>query len=514
MSINDKVKRVIRDWLNVQRSNLNHMIMIQETDDIQISFFKNELWYRGDASELHQFYGQYSDGVNNSMFWHGQSTSGVDFRKIHTGLPAIIIDKLVDIVVDDMNDIRILSNIKDKKGKSLDDTEATNRWKVIEKEHDFKDTILKEAVKEALLGDCVIKLSYDTDVSKFPLIEVIPGKDVDFEYKRGRLIGIRFYFAKKIDNKMFALEEYYQRDGVTYKLYDENGKDVSVGLIEQLYNLYPFVYEGDFIMATPFIIARSKKFAGRGKSILEGKEGSFDSYDEVWSQWMDALRDGRTRTYIPENLVPRNPENGKLLKPSTFDNRFVQTESDMREGSKSGVQVENPDIHSDKYLSTYITALDLCLQGIISPSTIGIDVKKLDNAESQREKEKTTMYTRSKIISKIEKIVPEIVDKVLKVDDLLNKREPLDYNVTVDFGEYANPSFEAQVETIGKARQQQVMSIETAVEELYGDSWTEEEKNEEVKRLKIELGYEVDEQSVNEFDIQHNDEYKVEDVTS
>jgi len=32
------------------------------------------------------------------------------------------------------------------------------------------------------------------------------------------------------------------------------------------------------------------------------------------------------------------------------------------------------------------------------------------------------------------------------------------------------------------------MSIEQAVEELYGDSWTEEQKEEEIKRLKEEQG--------------------------
>lgn len=42
--------------------------------------------------------------------------------------------------------------------------------------------------------------------------------------------------------------------------------------------------------------------------------------------------------------------------------------------------------------------------------------------------------------------------------------------VNLPFGEYANPSFESQVETVGKAKQSGIMSIERCVEELYGDS--------------------------------------------
>ena len=61
-------------------------------------------------------------------------------------------------------------------------------------------------------------------------------------------------------------------------------------------------------------------------------------------------------------------------------------------------------------LQSYITALDLCLQGLISPSTLGIDVKKLDNAEAQREKEKATEYTRGKVIDVLEKIIRKLVE--------------------------------------------------------------------------------------------------------
>lgn len=56
----------------------------------------------------------------------------------------------------------------------------------------------------------------------------------------------------------------------------------------------------------------------------------------------------------------------------------------------------------------------------------------------------------------------------------------------VSFGEYANPSFESQVETVGKGKTQGIMSIEACVDELYGDPRDEEWKEEEVERLKAE----------------------------
>ncbi len=65
-----------------------------------------------------------------------------------------------------------------------------------------------------------------------------------------------------------------------------------------------------------------------------------------------------------------------------------------------------------------------------------------------------------------------------------------DIDVEVPFGEYANPSFESQVETIGKGRTQNIMSIEACVDELYGDTKTEEWKSAEVSRIKAEIGVE------------------------
>ena len=112
----------------------------------------------------------------------------------------------------------------------------------------------------------------------------------------------------------------------------------------------------------------------------------------------------------------------------------------------------------------------LALQGIISPSTLGIDVKKLDNAEAQREKEKATLYTRNAIVTALQDYLPKLISMVLNADSVLKKKPLQEVKIDVPFGEYANPSFESQVETVSKAKTGGIMSIEASVEELYGDS--------------------------------------------
>lgn len=165
------------------------------------------------------------------------------------------------------------------------------------------------------------------------------------------------------------------------------------------------------------------------------------------------------------------------------------TGNDVTEsGSGNRIYNEQAAIPHDSYLATYITALDLALQGVISPSTLGIDVKKLDNAEAQREKEKTTLYTRGKIIEVLDKALPQLAAAAVCGLQIWHDQSVEKPEVKVKFGEYANPSFESQIETVAKGKAGKVISTETAVEELYGDSKDKAWKAEEVKRIKEEAG--------------------------
>lgn len=86
----------------------------------------------------------------------------------------------------------------------------------------------------------------------------------------------------------------------------------------------------------------------------------------------------------------------------------------------------------------------------------------------------------------------------INADNILHNKSIEEVKVNIPFGEYANPSFESQVETVAKAKQGGIMSIERCVEELYGDTLDDHCKEEEIARLKAEQGIQdVDEPGVN-----------------
>jgi hypothetical protein len=187
-------------------------------------------------------------------------------------------------------------------------------------------------------------------------------------------------------------------------------------------------------------------------------------------------------------LIPRDPNTGKVLKPNPFDNRYIKTDADMRERADNKITTSSAEIKHDSYMATYASALDLCLQGVMSPATLGVDVKKLDNAEAQREKEKVTLYTRDAIIEALQPVLEKLVEESIRTYYRSRLEAEPEYEVTVSFQDYANPSFESQIETVGKGKMNGIMSIEACVEELYGDDKTDEWKEEEIKRLKAEQG--------------------------
>ena len=194
-----------------------------------------------------------------------------------------------------------------------------------------------------------------------PIIEFLEADRSKGKGQRGRITEIIFKTAYSKDTSTYILYEHYGKGYIRYELKNAYDKDVELDTLEKTAGLKDVTWDGDFMLAEYVSFYSSDKFEGRGQSIFDAKRDNFDALDEAWSQWVDALRAGRTKTYIPENLIPRNPKTGELLKPNTFDNRFIKLAPSMSENNDGKINTESAPIQHDSYLATYITALDLCL---------------------------------------------------------------------------------------------------------------------------------------------------------
>ena len=424
----------------------------------------NRLWYTGDADALSQVYAQ----LGGNGFW-AKSAKNTQVQRIHTGIPGAIVDTLAQLVVSDLLDAQI-----------ADSPVLEERLAAMLEGVSFHD-VLEDAVAQMLvIGDGAFRVTYDGRVG----VAFVPGDRVLFDGDE-----IVFCTRYKTAAREYLLRETYAPGAIRCILTDSAGIAVPLDTLPETAELVPeLTFSGGVMLAVPLRCRRSPVWPGRGQSIFDRKRGSFDALDEAWSQWMHAVRKSHAKTYIPESLARYDPQTGAPMRPDDFTDSFLVVGSSMAENGRDQIVTAQPDIAYEGYLSAYMTALDLALQGIISPSTLGIDVKKLDNAEAQREKEKTTLYSRARIVQVLQKVLPQLFAAMLWLDGAVRGEAVEVPGITVPFGEYANPSFEAQVETLGRAKTTGIISNEALVDELWGDTKTAQWKAEELGRLEAADG--------------------------
>lgn len=473
MRIMERVKSMIRNWLEIQPASTKGFT-IREPISFETNVMRNRIWYRGDASELDQLFKALAeDTVCNARFW-AAAPQDETIRKAHSGLPGIIVDTFAALVSADLDDI-------DFDG----DDHAKGEWEQIAKENKLP-TLINTAIAETLVtGDGAFKLNIDTTISNSPILEYWGADSVEYVYSHGRVQEIHFLSA--VGEHGRVLKEIYKPGSITYKLI-QNDKELPLDAEESTADLQPVEFNGDFMLAVPMRFWQSSRWRGRGQSIFDRKTDAFDAHDEVISQWMDAVRSGRVQKYIPEDLIPRNEKTGELRMPNSFGTNFVKIASSNKENANDKIDTTQPEIRYEAFLASYTATLNMCLQGIMSPATLGIDVGKMSSAEAQREKKDVTGITRNAITCALEEALPKVAQIALAAQDILNGGTPSVYNATVTFGEYGAPDFDSRVQTVGNAAGSGVMSIEAQVDELWGASKDDDWKKKEVSRIRYERG--------------------------
>ena len=107
--------------------------------------------------------------------------------------------------------------------------------------------LIGSCISETLVdGDGAFKISVDTDLSLYPIIEFYGGERVSYVYKRGRLQEIIFHTSYTQDMADFCLHEHYGRGFIDYKLYNARGDEVELGTVEECISLKPHnTFAGD-----------------------------------------------------------------------------------------------------------------------------------------------------------------------------------------------------------------------------------------------------------------------------
>ena len=167
----------MRSFLRIYPSMGNNF-QINELLDFDSNVAVNKIWYRGDSYEIEQLYKQIEN--KNFSFWGSVPSAGLEIRKIHTGIPKTMVNILSGLIADDMQAVEFSH-----------DADA-NTWEQIAEENRFNDLVKSAIAKTLYTGDGAFKITIDTSISPFPIIEFYEADRIKVKRKRGRIESITF----------------------------------------------------------------------------------------------------------------------------------------------------------------------------------------------------------------------------------------------------------------------------------------------------------------------------------
>lgn len=448
----------LQDYTKIRGGNMPKKVLEYEQYKLQEKY----LWFVGDEDLLADYYqtNTSSFGVINTRASYYYTNVTDKVRVVHSGMPSLISHGKARLVTNSDVEISVIN------GKDVDEKQ-TELLNVILEDNSFDRLLYTSILIQSWAIRFAWKIGYDKNLTKYPLIEKYTPFNYETIEERGRALGYIFKTDYGECNEKYQLHEIYTSGLIDYKLYKivrNELVDVPLTTLEETKELEPFKFKGNFIMAGEF----------KGiKSDYDGVIAEFDALDEAWSQLMDEIRTGRAEVYVPEVLAT-----GK--KFDDFRKKYVVTGTDPRENGKNEISHNQSAIRTDEYTKAInsITYNILANAGL-NPLTIGINDEAGANAsqEALMQREVTSLRTRKSLVKVFEEFLVPMCNKILKADDVFNKRTPVDRELSVSFGEYIPPDRNTRIEQTAKMVDFDIIDQEKALDDIYGEELTEDEKS-------------------------------------
>lgn len=460
----------VRNWLGVnnQPTLVTSVPLNQRTNRLDEYW----VWYaEPDAKKLTNFYMGMKGVIGKQDYFYCRSAYEKN-KKTHSGLPKAIVDTICNT-----------TGIPTYKVEGDDVSDAY--LKDICEKNDFAN-IIKQVMRPRTLvigGGClwVSNLKAVNERFDVPIFEFVDERECDIE-----MVGNIFISATKKTGYTHAGENYVLHEKRSYNLienvlYNSKGNVVGLDKIPDTEHLESKINLNiNDIAAIP--VRYKNGVWSYGSSIFAGKVDQFDDLDQTHSQISELVRKFTVVTFASAELFDKDKQ-GNVLAPDEFDVRVMTLKASKRQDDKPLFERMYPSVVFSEIISAEVQQTISILQGILSPSSLGIEVQRNNNAEAMREKEKVTLVTRDDIIDNEKFVIKKALSIALKIYDYMNGRVPKDYSIAVDYPDFSSPTFEQLVATFLPMYAANAISPKQFVESLYGDTMTEEDKADEIAFL-------------------------------
>lgn len=526
MNIIDYIKQRIRkSFGNAKREgdpNDERLTYISDAEAIARERIRaNRVWYLGDGDELLNYYtNQDAYGFarnatfnrNKRNYFWGLSATECHIKRVHSGLPKAIIDTLVNAIgmpeIGAGNPEALTSSAK------AEWDEIDSRLADILEANDFTYKLMQQARPLTLVeGWGAWAINIKPDASDHPILEWYTAENVEFVSKSGIIVGVILKSYYKVGDKDYVLLETRRGnkvENVSTIEFDllrlERNNEVTRVSLDEVPELAGVPREPQAIyglgepLAVPMRFFHDPLRPDYGRSVFEGRLDVFDDLDQSLSQRSHTCRVSTPVEYYEASLLRRDAMGNPVL-PSRYDRDYVAREASIDgDGNPQGqgIVTTQPNLNFNQYNEEQHALLSMALTGLLSPATMGIDVAKRDNADAQREKEKVTIMTRNNVIERETASLKRLARLALMIDEYMRTGSITlrDYPISVKYDEFANPSFENELQVLGNAWLHGSLSTRKYAELLWGGKLSDEELEAEIawldeNRAKDDMGLEA-----------------------
>ncbi|MBQ7912966.1 MAG: hypothetical protein IJ308_04365 [Clostridia bacterium] len=548
---NKRLTKLEKDLLSLRNKmqfdpRLLSLAEVETAEAFSRRIYEYKVWNMGNAGLLCRFYragnaigGKYDYNKLN-YFWTKAPTTR---RMIHCGIPGLISSRMADILFKGGVAINVVL-YKNENGESLAEDKAGSKksnefMKELQKKLNLQTNLQTAAVNESWGGHCFFRLSHDSSVSAYPILETFDITKAEVIKERGITKAIVFKTWYEHRGKTYRLDEIYSTTEtgdacVTYRLFtfdgdkerecellsipqtsesfffDGRGNQKGIALDEN----QRFVYTGlkGMLAFEKPNKAPSQEFpsSNYGASDYEGALDEFDALDEITSANVREIRTNETKRYIPDVMLPRDDKTGEPLPFDEFADCYVKVKGDSDQDAENKIDVSEISDKTASYLEKWKSSLSIvCNKAKISPYSLGITWLEAvgPSAESQLERNKTTIDMRKGKLELWTPLLEELLLRALQLNTWMRKevneiRErqkgvpdieftEANTSIQLDFGEYVEEGVSTRITTWGGAKTQRVASTNEAVRQIHPD-WTEKQIEDEVNIIRFEDGVSVD----------------------
>jgi len=475
-------------YLEEYESRKNEILTIESEPNEVYKQKERKIWETGDAAKIEWFYkSQVSDQIYHQYpFWKMVNTN---MPRAHYPVASTITNAMGTLLFANTPELHFDSGAQGRNNK------LEKRWSEISSVNNFLSLLQEGAQLQSYSGGVAFKINYDSTLADTPIISAYP-KEQYKEYKKMRQT-IYIDFIDEYDGG-YKLVSRYGRGYITYKLYFKD-KEVSLDSFDETKGLRDLAFIDGEQNLIPIMFATIIPNKANSKSDYDGLVSSFHALDEAYSSMVNYIRKTKPNIFITEDIAAKDA-NGKPKPLNDFDNIVT-----ILDGTVDGTGTEvSRDIHKLEiigYRDAFHTIRENILSKVgISPATVGLDSGGANaSGEALNIRERVSSRTRSEKLAIWSERLDELIYAVMMFDRISHEATQLsegvfqldeiaDFKVKIDFGPYHEKSFKEKVAIYKEAIDSKLASVSMAVEQLYGDTLSNEDKVRLTVEIKTEHG--------------------------